>query len=189
MSNPTRISNLKLAFRLVVLILSLFLFFSDHVFATEINSQNIISETNRTRSSQNIIPLRENNFLNLAAQTKVNDMLLVGYFNHISPFGVTPWDFILAQGYDYSLAGENLAMDFATSEGIVGAWLNSPSHAKNLLNSDFTDVGVATASGEFNGRMTTIVVQMFGRKRENNISILDTSLIQTVSRLLGLNNG
>ena len=40
--------------------------------------------------------------------------------------------------------------------------MNSPTHRENILNGHFTEIGIATAQGAYQGRSTTFVVQMFG---------------------------
>jgi hypothetical protein len=42
------------------------------------------------------------------------------------------------------------------------AWMNSPTHRANLLNQHFTEIGIATAVGTYEGHSTTFVVQEFG---------------------------
>ena len=42
------------------------------------------------------------------------------------------------------------------------AWTESPSHRQNLLNSNFKEIGIAVVIGDFQGKETTIVVQLFG---------------------------
>src|SRR4030042_3617362 len=85
-----------------------------------------------------------------------------GYFEHFSPTGHSPWNFISEAGYDYQYAGENLAIDFAKLEDTHTAWMNSPKHRENILNSDFTEIGIATVTKKFKGRLATISVEMFG---------------------------
>ncbi len=109
------------------------------------------------------------------------------YFEHFSPSGTTPWDFIESAGYNYQLAGENLAMDFSTNEGVNRAWLNSPSHAKNILNPDFKNIGVAVIEGQLEGHETTLIVQMFGLKDAGISDRVNLPLVNTIASLLGLN--
>jgi hypothetical protein len=87
------------------------------------------------------------------------------YWAHVSPTGTEPWDFILAEDYDYSYAGENLAKNFNSSKEVVTAWYNSPSHKENLLNKNYTEMGFAVVNGTLDGYKTTLVVQMFGKPR------------------------
>ncbi|HCS79343.1 TPA: hypothetical protein DIV55_06435, partial [Patescibacteria group bacterium] len=45
---------------------------------------------------------------------------------------------------------------------VVGAWMNSPSHRENILDSNFKEIGVAVADGKLTGTDGILVVQMFG---------------------------
>lgn len=129
---------------------------------SDVTAGNIIRQTNTARVANKLPALKTNSLLNKAAQAKANDMIRQQYFAHISPSNVTPWDFFRQAGYSYRYAGENLAIDFADTEDIIKAWLNSPSHRRNLLSSRYTEIGVAVASGKINGTQSLLVVQMFG---------------------------
>lgn len=118
--------------------------------------------TNLERSKAGQKPLTLNAHLTAAAQKKAQDMIDKDYFAHVSPDGVTPWHWIRAEGYNYSLAGENLAIDFHEAEDLVAAWMASPGHRDNLINSEYTESGLAVVSGEFNGSTSIVVVHMFG---------------------------
>jgi uncharacterized protein YkwD len=150
--------------------------FASHVFASSINTDNVLDLINQERASRGISKLVLNNDLNNAAALKSKDMINRDYFEHFA-FGSTPWDFIKNAGYNYLYAGENLAMDFNTSEGMVRAWMNSPAHRENILNPDFRDVGVGIVKGEFaennHERNTTIVTNMFGRKKPAILKVYD----------------
>lgn len=102
-----------------------------------------------------------------AAQQKANDMVEKSYFAHTSPEGISPWYFISNTGYQFSFAGENLAVNFSDSDEVEQAWMNSPGHRANILNGNFTEIGIATAQGVYKGNQTTFVVQMFGRPAES----------------------
>ncbi|MBQ6437976.1 hypothetical protein IJJ12_01170, partial [bacterium] len=73
-----------------------------------------------------------------------------------------PWDFIAAAGYQYQAAGENLARDYTDEHELVAAWLASPSHRANILNTQFADTGVAILDGQISGQNVLLVVNMFG---------------------------
>jgi hypothetical protein len=90
-------------------------------------------------------------------------MLSVDYWSHNAPDGTTPWQWIEGEGYAYTNAGENLARGFNTTEGIIDAWLESPSHRANVLNRDYTEVGFAAVNGTMSGQKTTLVVAMYAR--------------------------
>jgi uncharacterized protein YkwD len=125
-------------------------------------SSRLVSLTNDDRSDSGLGTLTVNPLLVAAAQAKANDMAAKGYFEHVSPDGRTSWSWFKDAGYSFSYAGENLAVDFTDSGNVNQAWLDSPTHRANIMNSHFTEIGIATAEGEYNGHKTTFVVQMFG---------------------------
>ena len=90
-------------------------------------------------------------------------MARYSYFAHSSPTGITPWYWFTKSGYRFIYAGENLAINFSDSGAVNQAWMNSPGHRSNILNINFTEIGIATAEGMYQGQPTTYVVQMFGK--------------------------
>lgn len=135
---------------------------SSSLYSSAITQQNIVDLTNQTRQNLNLSELVVNDKLAYAAIAKANDMLQNQYFAHTSPGGVTPWSWMVQQGYQYRYAGENLAVHFTSAEGVQEGWLGSPSHRANIVNQNYTEIGVGVAMGEFEGFPTTFVVQMFG---------------------------
>lgn len=131
-------------------------------FSAAINSANIITLTNESRSQYGLSSLKENELLRAAAQAKAEDMLAKGYFAHNAPDGKTPWDFIVAAGYNYLQAGENLAVNFTEAEDVEAAWMNSPGHKANILNKNFQEIGIGIAQGQYQGHDAIFVVQEFG---------------------------
>lgn len=129
---------------------------------SDITPATIIQLTNVQRIQRKIGSLATNPLLTKAALKKADDMAQKNYFAHISPSGITPWYWFKQAGYSYTYAGENLAIDFVTSEDIITAWLNSPSHRANLLSSKYRDIGVAVQTANIDGVPSIIVVQMFG---------------------------
>src|SRR3990167_3543451 len=131
-------------------------------FATSIFKNEIITLTNQERQNNSSSQLAENSLLDQAAASKAAYMFSKNYWAHYAPDGTSPWYFFNQAGYKYIWAGENLARDFQTSEGVVQGWLNSPSHRENLLNKSYQDIGVAVLNGVMEGEKTTLVVQLFG---------------------------
>ena len=122
----------------------------------------VLEETNASREDQNLQPLGRNSLLDEAARLKAENMAEESYFSHWSPKGVSPWHWFEEVGYGYTKAGENLAVHFTDSTAVVEAWLNSPSHRANILNEQYTEMGVGTAVGRYEGYDTVYVVQLFG---------------------------
>lgn len=128
-------------------------------------SATLVSLANEGREGGQLAPLAVNSLLIAAAQAKADDMAAKGYFSHTSPDGSEPWDWIAAAGYDYAHAGENLAVNFSDSENVMRAWMESPTHRANVMSSRYTEIGIATAVGEYKGKQAIFVVQMFGTPR------------------------
>lgn len=121
----------------------------------------VIGLTNKARLENQLPAVKTNDLLTLAAQTKAQDMALKGYFAHISPEGTKPWFWLDQAGYRYRYAGENLAVNFSDSERMVKAWRSSPAHNMNLLGPRYTEIGVGTATGLYQGKPALFVVQFF----------------------------
>jgi len=125
----------------------------------------IVALTNDERAQNSVGQLQENSLLDAAAQAKANDMAAKGYFSHIGPDGKEPWAWVAGAGYDYSYAGENLAVHFVDSSDVVNAWMASPTHRANIVKPVYTQIGVGVAQGTYQGQPATFVVQYFGTPR------------------------
>jgi len=122
----------------------------------------VVQLTNNEREANAAAPLRRNSSLDEAARLKAEHMAENEYFSHYSPDGVSPWSWFDEVGYVYAFAGENLAIHFTDSSELVEAWMKSPTHRKNIVDNKFTEIGVGTAKGKFEGYDTVYVVQLFG---------------------------
>lgn len=131
------------------------------VSAGVITPEAVISLVNESRMGNGLDVLVPNADLSRAAKEKADDMFRNDYFAHTSPQGLTPWHWIEEAGYGYHYAGENLAMNFTDAEKQHRAWLESASHRKNILNPNFSEIGIGVKKGTINGRETIVVVQMF----------------------------
>ncbi len=125
-------------------------------------SNKIVSLTNSLRANLNIHQLEESAVLRNAAWNKAQDMLINQYFAHLSPENKNLKYWLAQQGYSYQYAGENLALGFSEPQQVVDAWVKSPTHYANLIDTDYTQIGVAMVSGEYNGGETSLVAQYFG---------------------------
>lgn len=154
------ISGLILSAKLAALALVLLLPSTAEL--STITNARILQLTNEQRTKHGLAPLAMNDRLVQAATEKAQDMIDNDYFAHISPTGVTPWFWIQRNNYVYTVAGENLAIDFVQAEDVVDAWMASPSHRDNMLQPDYVETGVAVLTGEYQGGTSTVVVHMFG---------------------------
>lgn len=122
----------------------------------------IVELTNTERVDGALSTLTRSDVLDSAAKLKAEDMAKNAYFAHYSPSGISPWFWFDKVSYNFIHAGENLAVHFTDSGDVVDAWMDSPTHRANIMNGNFTEIGVGTAKGQFDGESTIFVVQLFG---------------------------
>jgi uncharacterized protein YkwD len=128
-----------------------------------LTEEGVIEWTNIQREKYGILPLKENAKLNEIAEAKLQDMFENQYFAHDSPTGQRVADLAEKFSYEFLSIGENLALgNFQNDEVLVDAWMNSPGHRANVLNSSYQEIGVAVGKGMFEGKTTWIAVQNFG---------------------------
>jgi len=135
-------------------------------YATNISAEEVVQLTNVERERQGLSPLTINSTLSQAALSKAQNMFTEQYWAHVSPSGNEPWDFIRNSGYAYTVAGENLARDFMETNDMISAWMASPTHRANIVSGEYEETGIAVVNGELKGTETTLVVQLFGKPKE-----------------------
>ncbi|MBM7855188.1 putative YkwD family protein [Desulfohalotomaculum tongense] len=112
--------------------------------------KKIVELVNKERAKEGLQPLVAKADLNKVAQLKAEDMAKNNYFSHTSPTYGSPFDMMKQFGINYSYAGENIAVGYRTPESVMEGWMNSPGHRKNILNPNFTEIGVGfTADGYY----------------------------------------
>ena len=155
----------KVAFALVLFASIVTLSFSgaNWVSSAQAVDNPLISLTNQDRLVKNLSPLLPNKQLTVAAVAKAEDILADQYFDHYSPSGKSPWDFIKSAGYSYHRAGENLAVGFNDLDDVEKAWIDSPAHAANIYNVNYQEIGIGMARGLLDGKEVVVIVQMFGQ--------------------------
>ncbi len=176
--NKNKKQNPITIFLLIPISMGIFLW-PQTAWLSTITPENIINLTNRERQKQDLPPLTANQLLTKAAYKKGQTILDNQIFQHnFNGRKFSAW--IKETGYNYAYVGENLAIDFITSEGVIKAWLNSPTHRRNLLNKNFQEIGVAVLNGWFKDKNTTLIVQIFGQPLTVN-----TITLQSPSQFAG----
>ena len=123
----------------------------------------LVDLTNNSRADADTGDLTVNPLLVISAQQKAEHMARNGYFAHDSPTGESPWFWFDKSGYKFLYAGENLAVHFTDSEDVHRAWMASQTHRANILNPNFTEIGIGIAQGVFLGGNALFIVEHFGR--------------------------
>ena len=142
---------------------------SSHWLVSTVLPAVVVSLTNEERANLSEAPLRRSAVLDAAAQMKANDMAKNQYFAHYAPDGTSPWYWFKQADYTFAYAGENLAIHFTDSSEVVDAWMKSPKHRENIVNNNYTEIGVGTAKGTYEGYDTVYVVQFFGTPAEKPV--------------------
>jgi uncharacterized protein YkwD len=105
----------------------------------------VIPLLNQERANNGLSALKSNGALTNSARAHSKDMASNNYLGHTGSDGSDLASRIQAAGYSYSTAGENVYggnMQYNTPYSAVSAWMGSQGHRENILNSDFTLVGV-----------------------------------------------
>src|SRR3954470_369760 len=109
---------------------------------------------NDERAAAGLRPLTYSAPLTTPSAAYSTRMVAENFFAHVSPDGTTLESRLTAARYiapdgDW-FVGENLAWgqgDLATARNIAIAWMNSPGHRHNILEPEFTEVGIGIVPG------------------------------------------
>ena len=121
------------------------------------DEKEVFDLINKQRAQNGLSPLKENSELQRVARIKAQDMVNNNYFSHTSPTYGSPFDMMKSFKISYNTAGENIAGNSSNSSAVT-AWMNSPGHRANILNSSFNQTGIGVVTGSKYGK---IYVQMF----------------------------
>jgi uncharacterized protein YkwD len=124
--------------------------------------QGVIDLTNaeRKKADKSLEPLKMNPKLMEAARKHAANMAAQEKLEHELDCK-TPADRVTAAGYEWETVGENIAQGQETPKKALASWMDSPPHRENILNSEFTEIGVAVAKSK-SGELYW--VQVFGKQ-------------------------
>ncbi len=114
----------------------------------------MVDLVNRARADNGLPFLAVDMRLVETARRKSLDMVSRGYFGHTSPTYGQPWDMWKAAGIGFLLGGENLA-GAPSVEIAFNNLMNSPGHRANILNRNYTHIGIGIVDGGPYGKMVT----------------------------------
>jgi uncharacterized protein YkwD len=104
--------------------------------------------TNAFRRQLGLPSLKSDPALGRAAQLHAKFMAVTGIFGHQEPGRpqfLTPDRRVRGQGYDWVRVGENICWGFPDSEAALSGWIHSPPHRSNLVDPNFTEIGLGSA--------------------------------------------
>ncbi len=123
------------------------------------DEQRAVNLLNADRKAAGLSPLKVNLNLVRLAENYAQDMINRNYFSHYNPEGQSPFDRMNAAGISYRYAGENLAINSSVDRAEV-AFMNSSGHRANILNPNFTEVGIGV---RYKGGSVYVVQEFIGK--------------------------
>jgi uncharacterized protein YkwD len=90
-------------------------------------------------------PLVWDEKLERAAQRHADDMARKKFFSHTGSDKSTVSSRVDKEAFVWMLVGENLADGYKNEADVVAGWMTSPGHCKNIMNPEFTHMGVAVS--------------------------------------------
>lgn len=125
------------------------------------DEKGVLDRTNAERKAAGLAPLAPNAKLFAAARAHSANMAKQEKLAHELD-GKKPHERVKDSGYTFAATGENIAWNSPTPEDTLKLWMNSPGHKANILNEDYTEIGVGVATSEKGERYWT---QVFGKPR------------------------
>ncbi|WP_049784809.1 MULTISPECIES: CAP domain-containing protein [Anaerolinea] len=143
----------------------------------------VVELSNIERDKLGIPPLKRNTDLDYAGRFHSKDMMDEDYFDHNSYDGETQvclWYTRVGNFYTgYSSLAENIAAGHSTPEAVVEAWMNSPGHKANILDSNYREIGVGYTYG--GGTYYRYWTQDFGTRSSVYPIVINLEAAQTAS--------
>lgn len=121
------------------------------------DEKEVFDLINKQRTNNGLAALKNDSEVQRVARIKAQDMVDNNYFSHTSPTYGSPFDMLKSFKISYKTAGENIAGNSSNSSAVT-AWMNSPGHKANILNSNFNYTGIGVVSSPKYGKM---YVQLF----------------------------
>lgn len=123
--------------------------------------KEVFQLVNQEREKHGLNPLQLDTNVSKVADKKSQDMKEKHYFNHQSPTYGSPFEMLQQHGVEFQAAGENIAAGQKTATEVMNGWMNSEGHRANILNPDYTHIGIGYIQG---GDYGTYWTQMFIQK-------------------------
>lgn len=112
-------------------------------------ARQIFDLTNVDRVKRNLSPLLWDDQVAQVAKGHSADMERNNYFDHISPFYGDLGQRLSRRGISFLKAGENIAWNYVDAAEAHHGWMNSSGHRQNIIDPDFTHMGVGVAGNYF----------------------------------------
>jgi uncharacterized protein YkwD len=105
----------------------------------------VVALVNAERAAAGCAPVVADAALADVARAHSADMRDRGFFSHVNPDQLDPFDRAAQAGL--SARAENIAQGQPDAAAVMAAWMDSPGHRENILNCELTALGVGVAEG------------------------------------------
>lgn len=122
--------------------------------------RQVVDLVNAERVKAGMTPLEKSDEISLAAGVRAGE--IISAFSHTRPDGTSYRTALEQRGIAYRVCGENVAYGYSTPEAVMSAWMDSEGHRANILNQDYTSIGVGY---EKDSRGLGYWTQLFTTKR------------------------
>ena len=102
--------------------------------------KQVVNLVNQERAKAGLSPVTADTSIQAAAQVRAKE--IEKSFSHTRPDGSSFSTALTQQGVTYRGSGENIAWGQKTPEQVMNGWMNSEGHRANILNKNFTKIGV-----------------------------------------------
>lgn len=100
----------------------------------------VVALVNEERAKAGLSPLSVDSSVAAAASTRAKE--IETSFSHTRPDGSSFSTALTQNGVSFRSSGENIAYGQRTPQEVMKGWMNSQGHRANILNKDFTTIGV-----------------------------------------------
>lgn len=101
---------------------------------------------NSMRAAKGIAPLKLSDNLTEIACARAEEIAWSGEHSHTRPNGRRFTTILKEAGITKGLAGENIGWGYDTVDAVCTAWKESQSHYENIMNPDFSKIGIGIAA-------------------------------------------
>ncbi len=106
----------------------------------------VLRIVNGYRAAEGIAPLTLSEELTVMSCVRAEEVAWSGDHDHTRP-GYKSFKTVFKEaGFETGLAGENIGWGYATPEAVCEAWKNSRTHYANIMNPEFTQIGIGVAA-------------------------------------------
>lgn len=102
--------------------------------------QQVVDLVNEERAKEGLSPLQKSDEVSAAADVRAHEIAVS--FSHTRPDGRRYRTVLEDNGVSSHFSGENIAGGYRTPDEVVSAWMGSEGHRENIMNPDYTHIGV-----------------------------------------------